>query len=264
MSQPPWYEKAFDAPYLDVYAHRNATEAERATQGLLVPLLVPGQVVLDLACGAGRWLVPLARAGVHAIGVDLSWDLLDQAAHVRRTRDVAFTLLRGDMRHVPLRASSCDLVLSLFTSFGYFATRDDDEMVLREVGRVLRPGGRFLLDVFNASRVRRQLVPQTRRRAGGYDVQEDRRIDASRQVVVKEITLRRGDETHRYHEEVRLWDAPVLHAALERAGFRIEPTWGDYDASPFAEGSSPRCIVHAVHEPARERAMLDSPPGGLR
>ena len=48
-----------------------------------------GRVVLDLACGAGRWLLPLERAGARAIGADLSWPLLQRAAELRRQQQAA-------------------------------------------------------------------------------------------------------------------------------------------------------------------------------
>jgi ubiquinone/menaquinone biosynthesis C-methylase UbiE len=56
--------------------------------------------------------------------------------------------LRGDARHIPLRASSMDAIVCLFNSFGYFSD-EDNCAVLLEAQRVLRPGGRLLIDVLN-------------------------------------------------------------------------------------------------------------------
>ena len=141
MKSPQWFQEAFDAPYLEVYAHRNQQEADQATACLLEPLGLPGLQVLDLACGAGRWLRPLAQAGADVVGVDLSLPLLERAAQMRRETQLPFDLLRCDMLHIPLRSNSRDLVLSMFTSFGYFDEPEQDIAVLQEAHRVLRMGG---------------------------------------------------------------------------------------------------------------------------
>jgi SAM-dependent methyltransferase len=261
MTDTPWFQRAFDAPYLEVYAHRDDAEARRATQALLQPQVHPGDVVLDLACGAGRWLPHLEAAGARAIGVDLSADLLAQAARLRQECGASFAILRGNMLQVPLRDASCDLALSLFTSFGYFETRQEDLAMLREVRRVLRPHGLLLLDVFNAQRVRRELVPRNKRIAGRYEVRESRRIDADRGVVIKDIELRRDSDVFRYREEVRLWERSDLVAALEEGGFVVQRTFGDYDGGEFDDADSPRLILLAAAEPSGA-AMLDSRRGG--
>ena len=245
MADKPWFEQAFDAPYLEVYAHRNQQEADRATRLLLEPFGVRGRVVLDLACGAGRWLLPLERAGAHAVGADLSWPLLQSAAHMRQSAQASFALLRADMQHIPMQARSCDIVLSMFTSFGYFNEVAGDIAVLHEARRVLRPSGALFVDIFNAHRVQQQLVPETRRTAGRFDVLEKRRIDTERGLVLKDIELSTDGETFRYREQVRLWKQGALRQALSDSGFRTLGVFGDYDASPFYEANSPRLILHA-------------------
>jgi ubiquinone/menaquinone biosynthesis C-methylase UbiE len=245
MSSSQWFQEAFDAPYLEVYAHRNQEEADQATACLLEPLGLSNLQVLDLACGAGRWLRPLSQAGARAVGVDLSLPLLERAAEMRRETQLRFDLLRCDMLHIPLRSNSCDLVLSMFTSFGYFEEPEQDIAVLREAHRVLRPGGQLFLDVFNAHRVRRNLVPETQRRAGRFAVQESRRIDEKRGLVIKQIELRAAEQTYRYREQVRLWESRPLQQALRDNGYRILAEYGNYDASPFSEAASPRLILHA-------------------
>ena len=123
MSDAPWFTDAFDAPYLEVYAHRSQGEADAATENLLLPLGLRDRVVFDLACGAGRWLLPLSRAGARVIGADLSAALLQQAATLRAQHQASFTLLRSDMRALPLQTRSVDVVLSLFTSFAMVDAR---------------------------------------------------------------------------------------------------------------------------------------------
>lgn len=248
----PWYVRRFDATYLETYGHRDAAEAEAAVQHLLVPLGLGGRRVLDLACGAGRHVRELERHGARAAGVDLSAPLL-QAARAAGIR-ASLGWARADMRRLPFVDASFDIVISMFTSFGYFDSADQDRIVLREVGRVTAAGGTFVLDVLNAARVRRALEPETRRRIGDCEVHERRRLEAQ-DIVVKEIELRRGNEVHRHRERVRLWDGAPLSRALAACGFDVVHTWGGYRGEVFDAGASERRIVRARRR-AGARAIL--------
>jgi SAM-dependent methyltransferase len=148
------------------------------------------------------------------------------------------------MLHIPFQAAAFDLVLSMFTSFGYFDTEQDDQQVLHEVHRVLRPAGIFVLDVLNAARVRRSLVPESVRRVGRWQVRERRHIDASRNVVVKTIELNDGENQRAYREQVRLWERDALEKALRAAGFVIGAVWGSYAGARHTP-ASPRLILQA-------------------
>src|SRR5438067_8815440 len=85
--------------------------------------------VLDLCCGEGRHA---RRLPLRVVGVDLNQ---------RSLRTCGVPCARADMRRLPFRAASFDGVVNLFSSFGYLESDAEDESVLREVARVLRPGG---------------------------------------------------------------------------------------------------------------------------
>ena len=246
-----WYRDAFDALYLELYAHRDAAEAERVTQGLLVPLGLPGKRVLDLACGAGRYARALADRGARVVGLDLSPALLAVARGTAAAAAAPFGLVRGDMLRLPFTAGCFDLVLSMFTSFGYFASAEEDRAMLRGVRRVLRPAGALLLDLFNAEGLPSTLQVETERNTRGTWVRERRRIDAERNAVVKEIEVRAGDRVRRYVEQVRLWPRPALRAALAASGLDPVHEWGDYGGAAFEPEQSERLIVLARTAPAR-------------
>ena len=242
MSGRPWYAARFDGEYLDVYAHRDAAEAERATHALLEPLGLAGRRVLDLGCGAGRYTLALQRRGAIAVGLDLSASLLAAAGAAGVERRV-----RADMRRLPFVEACFDLAVNMFTSFGYFATADEDRMVLSEIARVLRSGGTLILDTFNVTRVRSTLVAESQRRVGEWDVHERRWLEGD--CIVKAIALRRAGVERYAEERVRLWADDALAAALAAAGLEIEALAGDYDAAPFDAATSPRRIVRARRTP---------------
>jgi 2-polyprenyl-3-methyl-5-hydroxy-6-metoxy-1,4-benzoquinol methylase len=89
--------------------------------------------VLDLCCGPGRHSVALAKMGAEVTGVDRSAFLLERAAAHALANNVEVEGVHQDMRQF-IRAESFDLVLNMFTSFGYFDDKDDDISVLNHRG----------------------------------------------------------------------------------------------------------------------------------
>lgn len=235
----PWYHEWFGDVYLDLYPHRDEEEAAVAV-GLFTSVteLPPGSRVLDLACGDGRHLPPLEKAGYRTLGMDLSRTLLDRA----RRRPATRALVQGDMRRLPFAESSLGGVANFFTSFGYFRKRADDTRVLREIRRTLRPGGAFLIDFLNAPHVRAHLVPEDVRSLGDAVVRQRRMIEDG--FVVKRIEIEEPSrsEPRRYSERVRLYEPDELQRLVEREGFRVEARLGDYEGREH-DPETPRCVL---------------------
>ncbi len=127
-----WYKEWFGEDYLELYSHRDESEAEEHVGFVERHLAGPKpRAVLDLACGAGRHTAALRRRGYRTLGVDLSLTLLVRAEGLPR--------VAGDMRRLPFAAESFDWVLNFFTSFGYFESERENFQVLEEAVRVLTP-----------------------------------------------------------------------------------------------------------------------------
>lgn len=239
ISTREWFRNAFDDLYLTLYGHRNVDEARLLMRWLAVHLRLDGARVLDLGSGAARFHEPvIGRGASHYLGLDLSAALLRVAA-ARHPRPL---LVRADMRRLPLRPESHDVVLSMFTSFGYFATDEENRAVISEVFRVLSPGGRFVADLLNPVHLRATLVPEGEREVEGLHVHELRRIEGDR--VVKTINVRdeEGTVVRTYDESVRLIPPATMEAWAAAAGFERRGMWGGYDEAPFDEATSPRVL----------------------
>ncbi len=105
---------------------------------------VAGRRVLEIGCGSApcaRWL---AAAGADVVALDLSAGMLERAAQLNRTTGLAVPLLQADAGALPLVAGSMDLACSAFGGLPFVA---EPGVVLEEVARVLRPGGRFVASV---------------------------------------------------------------------------------------------------------------------
>jgi SAM-dependent methyltransferase len=233
-----WFEEWFGEDYLRIYQHRDESEAERAID--LIATHVPDrqiQTVLDLACGAGRHSKALCERW-WTVGLDLSASLLRVA---RRDAPEA-PYVRADMRELPFADESFDLVVNLFTSFGYFEDDREHARVLARVREAMKPRGTFVIDFLNASQVRRNLVPYDERVESGITIEQSRIISPDDRFVEKRIRLReRGRD---YVERVRLLSAGDLERMLETAGFEVVHCFGDYTGARWSE-NSPRTILFA-------------------
>jgi demethylmenaquinone methyltransferase/2-methoxy-6-polyprenyl-1,4-benzoquinol methylase len=103
--------------------------------------LRPGEWVLDLAAGTGVSTAELARSDAYAVGVDFSLGMV-QVGHRARP---AVPLIAGDALKLPFRAGAFDAAT---ISFGLRNIVDIDA-ALREMARVVRPGGRLVVCEFS-------------------------------------------------------------------------------------------------------------------
>ncbi len=131
-----WWDGYFDETFIELYrAFLTPERTRREVRGLVKLLeLPPGAAVLDLACGWGRHSVELARRGYTVTGLDWSPTLLGHARRRARRAGVDVEWVQGDMRELPW-TGRFDVVLSLFSSLGYFLSDDEDLRVLRSSGR---------------------------------------------------------------------------------------------------------------------------------
>ncbi len=232
-----WFRDWFDADYATLYGHRDAAEAERAISTALeaAPELRSGPV-LDLACGTGRHLVALRKHNPLAFGLDLSAHLLGEAPEALRP-----WLLRGDMRHLPVKEESLTGITLWFTPFGYFSDASNRALLL-QLAALLRPGGILLLDFLNKAHLERTLIPKDVIERGGLRAHSRRTLEGDR--IVKRMTLTHLDsqETREVMESVRVYSPRELREMTSEVGLVCERELGTYGGGPFRPEDSPRWI----------------------
>lgn len=226
-----------------------------------------GGPVLELGCGTGRVLLPLARAGVEITGLDFSTRMLERcraklAPEPAAVRDRA-RLVAADMTSFDLGGDFA-AVICPFGGFQQLRTVEQQLACLERCRAHLRPRGRLVLDLPNPD-------PAPAAYAGdvaldgeaaavlvdwgggrrirwwmtvvGYDrAQQWSECEVTYEVIEADGATRRVTETISLRYIFRY----ELEHLLVRAGFRVVALYGDYDRSPFADGS-PAMI--AVAEP---------------
>jgi D-alanine-D-alanine ligase len=156
--RPDWWRRIFNSMYLktdaDVVDDKQITrnEVELFTSILNMP---KDSAILDLACGQGRHSIELAQKGyTNVTGLDRSHYLIRKAKSAVQHEELKITFKEGDARKLPFPPDTFDVVMILGNSFGYFESNEDDVMILKEVFRVMKPGGTFLIDVADGSYLR--------------------------------------------------------------------------------------------------------------
>lgn len=247
MSETPWYVEAFRSDYREVYSHRNLPAAREEIRWLADEVLseVEGSL-LDDCCGFGRHSLALRERGFDVFGIDLSSDLLESSVNLERGSELlGGRLACADMRALPFRDSSFGAVLNLFTSFGYLGT-EGDERALREMVRVLRPGGILVMDLMNPTRIREGLQPSSREERDGIVLESERALlDEGRRVTKRvRLTLSSG-EVRSWHEDVRMYEPIEVDGLLKAAGATPLRRAGAFDGRVFESATAERQIVVA-------------------
>lgn len=234
-----WFSNWFDSKFYHLlYADRDQSEAEAFIRTLVQALMVkPGAVALDLACGKGRHAIVLEALGLDVTGLDIS---ANSIAIARKSETDRLSFYQHDMR-LPFRTNYFDIIFNLFTSFGYFERQADHIIALKNMHLNLKPGGRLVMDFFNAHHVRANLVPKEVKTVDGVDFHLSRFIKDG--FVQKKIAFEVEGKAYHFTEKVRLFDENDFKKMFLETGFELVGLYGDYDLAPFDRQHSKRLIL---------------------
>ncbi len=190
--------------------------------------VTPPMRVLDLACGTGQLALCLAQAGYRVMGVDLSPQMLDQAAKNAQRQGVFLPLVQQDMRRLDLH-HEVEAVLCACDGLNYMTTPEDLRQALGSVCRVLRPGGLFLFDVSTREKLQAMDGEFYGEEEENVAYLWENRFDQASQCLTMDITFffqvdaardlfRRQRELHVQRGHSR----EELEAALTAAGFAVQ------------------------------------------
>lgn len=212
--------------------------------------------VLEVGCGTGRILLPIARAGCPVRGLDSSMQMIERLRDKLLTESApvqqSVVLDLREMRDFNLGATFA-LIIAPFRVVQHLTTVDDQLQFLATVARHLAPGGRFIFDVFNphfdrltsADGVEREDTPQ-RRLPDGRSFRRTYRIARVRWVdQVSEAELIYYVDGKRYVQAFELrWYLPAeLQHLLARAGFTVRQMYGDFARGSLVDGAPELVVV---------------------
>ncbi len=215
------------------------SEAEVAALVKLLELDSP-EKILDLACGFGRHANRLAALGHAVTGVDLTPGFLEIARAQAAAMGVNVDYRQGDMRTMDFR-EEFDVVLLLFTSFGYFED-DENVHVMEAIARALKPSGLLRFDISNRDVVVKGL-PAAEVVDKGVDLMVNRMSfdPLTGRFHNRRIVIRDGVRKDKPFS-VRLYNANEIRDMLNRAGLEVLKILG-YDGQPLTGDSRGMVIV---------------------
>lgn len=236
-----WFSEWFDSPYYHVlYQNRDNREAEFFLSNLVNYFQAPKErKIIDLACGKGRHAIYLNSLGYDVTGVDLSPHSIAEAKKYENER-LHFEV--QDLRDLRFE-NEFNIALNLFTSFGYFASKAEDQLVIRNIHQILKPHGYVLIDFMNSEVIIQRLIEHESKSIC------DIRFDISKRVendfIVKQIRFKDHDTVHEFTEKVQALTLDDFELMLHAEGFFIRNLFGNYALEDFKRGTSERLIIVA-------------------
>jgi len=222
-----------------------------------------GGPVLELGGGTGRVAIPIAKAGIDVVCVDLMESMLDRArvrlAKLPRALRDRIELVQGDLRTVDL-GRRFPLVISPFNVLMHLYTRQDVEAALATVRRHCARGGRFAFDVLLPDPASLALDPMrfyksrpiTHPRDGArYGYAESFEYDHDAQVQTTVIRFERLEDGEELFDRLmqRQYFPRELEALLHYNGFEVLRHDGGFDGAPIGSASDSQVVI------ARPRAQ---------
>jgi len=218
-------------PYMFPEARYEA--AQEQVEKILGLVGVKDGAVLDLCCGPGRHVCVLARKGFRVTGVDLTPFLLDKAKERGRAAGVDVEWIHEDMRSF-VRSNGYDLVLSMFTSFGYFDDKEEDLKVLHNIHESLKPAGVCVVDVMGKERIAKILAATTSERYpdGALLVQRHEIFDDWSRIR-NEWILIKDDQATSFTFHHTVYSGQELKDRLLQVGFAKVRLFGNLDGDEY-------------------------------
>jgi SAM-dependent methyltransferase len=175
-------------------------------------------------------------------GLDRSEYLIGQAQLEAERASTSVEWVLGDMRSLPW-AAQFDACINMFTAFGYFADEDDNQKVLDEICRALKPGGMVLIDLSNRDFDLLNLWPKAWRRDGERIILEEAEFDPLTCRLILTFTRLHGGRSESIRHSIRQYTAPEISAMLRQAGLEPLEYYGDFDGTPFHLRSKRMIII---------------------
>lgn len=217
----------FSDLWLSAFLDQRDEQGTQHEVEFLAAFLEPGSAILDMACGYGRHATILSNLGHQVTGMDRDARMLSRARRV-------CTAVQAEMRQLPFADDRFDAALNMWQSFGYFSA-SENAGILRELARIVRPGGLFVLDLYTR---------------GFYESVSGSRRFARAGAVVDETTKMRGDRVNvrlTYNDgsagdefEWQVFTPHELEQLALETGWTLVGRFADFDPGRSADDNAPR------------------------
>jgi SAM-dependent methyltransferase len=235
-----WESDVFDLQLAEVLFDSPRLKLAKTEVKNLIRLsrLKKGGMVLDAACGVGRHSLDFARLGYEVCGVDASPAYVAQARRMAKKEGLKKARFeKGELRDLYRFQNSCDLVINLYNSFGYYASERDNLEALSQMASALKPGGSLVLDLIPRESIEVNFKERDwRPTAGGGYLMEKRTWAGQGRRLLNEWILALDGHLREIHWDLRLYSVDELKAMFRRLGLRHLRAMRDFKGNPWKLG----------------------------
>ena len=227
-----WFNSDY---YHKLYKNRDHKEARNFIDNITKYLnLKKDSKILDLACGVGRHSTYLQKIGFDVVGTDKSQNNIKKAK-VSENDKLSFI----QMEMIDNTNYKYDVVLNLFTSFGYI-NHDYNLNTIKNIERQLKDDGVVIIDFMNTSFVKKNLIEEEIKIIDNLKFEIKRRSDIN--YIIKEI---RFCDKNKYFFKEKVMDLSIndFKKYLKRYKLEIIKTFGNYNLDDFKIDKSERLIM---------------------
>ncbi len=238
-SSGEWFSQWFNSPYYHIlYKNRDDSEAKLLIDNLAIFLEIsPDDKILDLGCGKGRHAIYLNQKGFDVVGIDLAEENI---RHAQKFANERLQFFRHDKRHI-FRKEYFDILLNLFTSFGYFKTDAENIQALKAAAGNLKKGGFMVIDFMNTPKVLGQLKALEYKTIDGITFEIRKRID--KRLIIKDIYFTDNNRSFHFQERLMAITQADFMRYFQAAGLQLLHIFGDYRLAPYAPDSDRMIFV---------------------
>ncbi len=233
-----WFETWFDTPFYHLlYNQRNDQEASDFIDRLFDFLKIEKQSsVLDVGCGKGRHARHIHQYGMRVVGVDLSPESI---AYASQSASDTLRFEVGDMRLLTFK-NEFDLVVNLFSSFGYFEENKDDRAALECMVNALRIGGILALDYMHPEPIIKEMKAREIIDKGEIQFQISKKLVFP--FIIKDIQFLVNGEDQHFQEKLKIIKPMQFEKYFAELGCELVAMFGDYQLHEFDSTASKRQI----------------------
>ncbi|WP_448517783.1 class I SAM-dependent methyltransferase [Pseudothermotoga sp.] len=214
-----------------LFSEARFRSAKEEVERILALTNVRSGNVLDLCCGPGRHSYEFARLGFNVVGVDASKFLLNKANELCLNLSNV-ELVHADMRDF-VRPNHFDLVINVFTSFGYFEDQDDNMKVLRNIKKSLKSSGKLLMEMVSKEVLLRNYRDSVVSEQGSKMLVEKHSFEPGMARMRNQWIVLEAGEYKVYSLQHYVYSGQELKMMLQMCGFTNVELYGSLDGTAY-------------------------------
>ena len=179
------------------------------------------QSVLDIPCGTGRYALVFAQKGFPVEGIDINDACLKIAKKTcQGMKNVQ--IKKGDMRKLTWAKGKFDIILNMFTSFGYFQTDRENTQILKGFFQALKPGGKIILQTINKNWILSRFSPFSWEETPHLHIITKRSFHSKTKYLEANQALlyKKSKKWEPSYHRIRLYSIPEMKALMKKVGFK--------------------------------------------